>query len=479
MPMHVSLGQRLEQRLKMTAQMIQSIEMLQLPLMALEQQINVQLAENPVLELEEEDRENELADAERAEREELDDFAKLEEMSRDEEWEDALSSSAPIRTRSDEEDPKLSAMANTASRPQTLQEHLVEQIRLSEAPDRTREVAEVLAFDLDDNGYMLVPPEEVFAGSEEPPAPVTPEEAADALKLIQSLDPAGVGAQSVEECLLLQLAREPDAEKLDFENRLISEHFDDLLNNRLPKVASEMGVDIERIKKAIERISHLNPRPGRDFATASTQYVVPDVIVDEVDGEYQVRMNDTLPRIRISSLYREMLKKEKRGSAARDYLRERLQSAKWLIDSIAQRRSTLDRIANEIVKEQRDFFEHGVSHLRPLMMQDVAATIGMHVSTVSRAIAEKYMDTPQGLIPMRYFFTSGYRSNAPDADAVSNKTVMNQIAEMVKAEEKKKPLSDAEIAKRLRADGIDIARRTVAKYREKLEIPGSRQRKQY
>jgi RNA polymerase sigma-54 factor len=207
--------------------------------------------------------------------------------------------------------------------------------------------------------------------------------------------------------------------------------------------------------------------------------VVSDVTLEDVDGQYVVKMNDSLPRIRISHLYREMLKTEKRGSPAREYLREKLQSAKWLIDSIAQRRSTLLRIAQEIVKEQREFLEHGVSHLKPLMMQDVAATIGMHVSTVSRAIAEKYMDTPQGLFPMRYFFTGGYKSAAPDGDAVSNKTVMNRIAGMVKAEDRKKPLSDAEIATRLRGDGIDIARRTVAKYREKLEIPGSRQRKQY
>jgi RNA polymerase sigma-54 factor len=477
MPMNVSMGQRLEQRLKMTAQMIQSIEMLQLPLMALEQQINVQLAENPVLEIEEEDQDNEPGDAEREEREEKDDFAKLEEMSRDEEWEDALSSSAPLRVHSGEEDPKLSAMQNTASRPQTLPEHLIEQIRVCEAPRRIREIAEVLAYDLDDNGYMLVPPDEVFAGKEDPPAPVTPEEAAEALKLIQTLDPAGVGARTVEECLLIQLALDTDDHA--FEERLIRDHFDDLLNNRMPKIASAFGVEIDRIKQAIRRIALLDPRPGRDYSAASTQYVAADVAIENVDGGYAVKMNDTLPRLRISSIYREMLKMEKRGSAAREYLRERLQSAKWLIDSITQRRNTLQRIANEIVKEQGDFFEHGVSQLRPLMMQDVAATIGMHVSTVSRAISEKYMDTPQGLIPMRYFFSSGYRPSALDSEAVSNKSVMNKIAEMVKAEDKNKPLSDSEITKHLRADGIDIARRTVAKYREKLSIPGSRQRKQY
>jgi RNA polymerase sigma-54 factor len=486
MAMQFQLSQRLEQRLKMTAQMIQSIEMLQLPLMALEQQINTQLAENPVLEIVEEEREVPPGEAERSEREEQGDFERLEEMARDEEWEDAVSPTRSIPHETGEEDPKLSAMQNTAARPETLQEHVVEQVRLSDAPDRVREIAEVLAFDLDDNGYLLVSPEEVFAAPEgeepEPPAPVSQEEAEEALALIQSLDPAGVGARTVEECLLLQLARLKEEEvenDFEFEERLIRDHFDDLLHNRLPKVGVDLGVDIERVKLGIARIGHLNPRPGRDFSPSKAQYVMPDVVVEERDGDYDVRMNDTTPQLRISPVYRELLKKEKRGSAAKEYLRDKMQSAKWLIDSIAQRRNTLFRISQEIVRAQKGFFEHGVSRLKPLQMQDVASDIGMHVSTVSRAIAGKYMDTPVGLYPMRYFFTGGYKSEGPGADEVSNRTVMDKIERMVGDEDKRKPLSDAEIAKRLAAEGLRIARRTVAKYREKLEIPASRQRKEY
>jgi len=485
MPMQAILSQRLEQRLKMTAQMIQSIEMLQLPMMALEQQINAQLAENPALEIAEEEVELPDGAAERSEREEQGDFAKLDEISRDEEWEEALYSAAPMRSYDRDEDPKQSAMQNTAARPETLQEHLIKQIRLSEADARTREVAEALAYNLDDNGYLLVPVEEVFAGKEEPPAPVTAAEAAAALELIRSLDPAGVGAKSVEDCLILQMERrEAEAppgvrEDFSFEKRLVREHFDDLLNNRLPRVAEALGVDVERVKRGIARIAQLNPRPGREFSPRPAQYVVPDIIIEELDGEYVVRMNETLPPLRISPVYRELLKKEKRGSPTREYLREKLQSAKWLIDSIAQRRNTLLKIANEIVRAQRGFLEHGVSHLKPLMMQDVASRIGMHVSTVSRAIADKYAETPQGLFPLRYFFTSGYKAQGADGDSVSNRTVMNRIAEIVKAEDKKTPLSDAEIASKLRAEGLEVARRTVAKYREKLGIPGSRQRKQY
>jgi len=518
MPLNISLHQRLEQRLKMTAQMIQSIEMLQLPIMALEQQINTHLAENPVLEVVEQEIEVDPQEAELSEREAEGDFEKLDEMARDEEWEDALYSMGARRVASGEEDPKLSAMQNTAARSVTLQEFVAEQIHLSDAPERIKKIALVLAFELDDNGYLLLPPEEVFAppgaeegeegkeaqatqdGQEDELGPVSDDEIEQALELIRSLDPAGVGARTVEECLLLQLRREEKARREDkiagrgprarakaeertepsFEERLIAEHFDDLLHNRLPKVASVLGVTIEQVKKGISRIAHLKPRPGQDFAPRPAQYVVPDVVIEEQDGEYLLRMNDSLPQLRVSSLYRELLKKQKRGTPARDYLREKMQSAKWLIDSIAQRRNTLQKIAVEIVKAQRGFLEHGVSHLKPLMMQDVAATIGMHVSTVSRAIAEKYIDTPQGQFPMRYFFTGGYKTaGGGDGSEVSNKSVMNRISEIIDKEDKKSPLSDAQIVKMLRGEGLDIARRTVAKYREKLSIPASRQRKAY
>jgi len=515
MPLNISLHQRLEQRLKMTAQMIQSIEMLQLPIMALEQQINTHLAENPVLEVVEQEIEVDPREAELSEREAESDFERLDEMARDEEWENALYSMGARRVASGDEDPKLSAMQNTAARSMTLQEFIAEQIHLSDASERIKKIALVLAFELDDNGYLLLPPEEVFtpAGVEEGEesetaeenhedelGPVSEDEIEQALELIRSLDPAGVGARTVEECLLLQLRREEKARREDkiagrgprarakveektdpsFEERLIAKHFDDLLHNRLPKVASALGVTLEQVKKGISKIAHLKPRPGQDFAPRPAQYVVPDVVIEEQDGEYLLRMNDSLPQLRVSSLYRELLKKQKRGSPAREYLREKMQSAKWLIDSIAQRRNTLQKIAVEIVKAQRGFLEHGVSHLKPLMMQDVAATIGMHVSTVSRAIAEKYIDTPQGQFPMRYFFTGGYRTaGGGDGSEVSNKSVMNRISEIIDKEDKKSPLSDAQIVKMLRGEGLDIARRTVAKYREKLSIPASRQRKAY
>jgi RNA polymerase sigma-54 factor len=229
----------------------------------------------------------------------------------------------------------------------------------------------------------------------------------------------------------------------------------------------------------MEIVAQLNPRPGSLFASSEQQrYIIPDVVVEEVDGEYQVRMNDVgTPRLRISRTYMDLMRQERRGSTTRDYIREKIQSAKWLIDAIEQRRNTLYKIACEIVGIQKEFFDKGLSALQPLMMQEVADRIGMHVSTVSRALTDKYMQTPRGLFPMKYFFTGGFES--ADGSAESNRAVMERIQKMIDAENKKSPLSDQEIGERLKKQGIDIARRTVAKYREKLGILSSRQRKEY
>ncbi|MCH7993881.1 MAG: RNA polymerase factor sigma-54 [Planctomycetes bacterium] len=302
-------------------------------------------------------------------------------------------------------------------------------------------------------------------------------EVREALTLVQSFDPPGVGARDVEECLLLQLRR--GSGDTAYERRLIEHHFDDLLNNRLPKVAKETGTSLDRVKEALEAIALLNPKPGALYdRNEQLRYILPDVIVEEVDGEYVVRLNDSsTPRLRISRNYMELMRAEKRGSATRDYIREKIQSAKWLIDAIEQRRNTLYKIAVQIVRIQRNFWEKGVSSLKPLMMQEVADRIGMHVSTVSRALADKWMQTPRGLFPMKYFFTGGF--DAPDGSSQSNRSVKNRIQKMVDTEDKKTPLSDQEIASRLKVDGIEIARRTVAKYREKIGILSSRQRKEY
>jgi len=486
-----NFSQRMEQKLVMTRQMIQSIEMLQLPLMDLMQNINQELVANPWLEQRDGDGpgDAEVSGAQKAVDQapaeptnETDARVKrLETLMR--EWNDpnTRSSTGMVR-RAGEDDAKMEAMQNTAAPSTSLEEHLVQQLHLCKEEPRLKQLAEAIVGSLDMNGYLKVPLMDLFYKSSEGirqelvPGGCTEEDAEFALELVQSFDPAGVGARDMKECLILQLQRLPG--DTEFEEQLISKHMDDLSHNRLPKIAKEMGVSVERIKEALAHIAHLNPKPGRGFGGARPQYVVPDVHVEEIDNQFVIRINEHfLPTLRISGDSLQLLKKEAKDAAVREYIMGKLGSAVWLMESVIQRRNTLYRITQQIVDIQKEFFEHGPSHLKPLMMQEVAERIGMHVSTVSRALAGKYMQTPQGLFPMKYFFTGGFATQ--DGEAESNRAIMLKISEMVKGEDKHNPLSDQEIVARLQSDGVDIARRTVAKYREKLNIPSSRQRKEY
>ena len=488
-----NFSQRMEQKLVMTRQMIQSIEMLQLPLMDLMQNINQELVANPWLEQKDGDGGSEGSEAGPKEQAEMDRKQKeannetdarvkrLESLMR--EWNDpnTRSSSGMVR-RAGEDDAKMEAMQNTAAPSTSLEEHLLQQLHLSREEPRFKELAEVIVGSLDVDGYLKVPLMDLFYKTSDGirqelvPGGATEEEASFALDLVQSFDPPGVGARSLQECLILQLRRLVD--DTEFEEQLIEKHMDDLSHNRLPKIAKEMAVSVDRIKEGLAHIAHLNPKPGRGFGGSRPQYVVPDVHVEEIDNQFVIRINEHfLPTLRISGDSLQLLKKEAKDAAVREYIMGKLGSAVWLMESVIQRRNTLYRITQQIVEIQKDFFEHGPSHLKPLMMQEVAERIGMHVSTVSRALAGKYIQTPQGLFPMKYFFTGGFSTQ--DGEAESNRAIMLKIQEMVKGEDKRNPLSDQEIVARLQADGVDIARRTVAKYREKLNIPSSRQRKEY
>ena len=489
-----SLSQRQELRLIMTRQMIQSIEMLQLPLMDLQQNINQELVSNPWLETTEGDAEAPdtggtkiiqkpaAAEDPKAADPEAERIKRMETLIQ--EWNDPRTRSERSGRSFGEEDAKLEAMQNTAAPGTSLEDHLLQQLHLSKESPRTKELAEVIVGSLDLTGYLKIPLMDLFFKNDGGirravfDEDVTDEEADLALALVQSFDPAGVGARDITECLLLQLK----ALKGDtiFEEQLVEKHLDDLKHNRLPKIAKELGVDIDEIKDGLSVIAHLNPNPGRGFGGTRPQYVVPDVIVEEIDGELILRINEHfLPPLRVSQDQLNILKAEPKDSPTRDYILNKLGSAVWLMESVIQRRNTLYRITQQIVDLQRAFFEHGPSHLRPMMMQEIAERIGMHVSTVSRALAGKYIQTPQGLYPMKYFFTGGFNKSSGDGESESNRAIMLKIQEMVKGESKDNPLSDQEIVERLGAEGIDIARRTVAKYREKLNIPSSRQRKEY
>jgi RNA polymerase sigma-54 factor len=473
--MDVSLQQRPELRMKLAPQIIQSIEILQLPILELEQRLKEELLENPVLEMEEAGSEEELEgdeDEPRDERTDTDEeFEKIEEIEAT--WREYSSQTRGRTINREASDRKLEAMQNTAAPPEPLQDYLHEQFSLLEVPEHLRTIGENLIYNIGDDGYLQYPLNEVIESMDRP---CSMEDAQRALELIQTLDPPGVGARDLSECLLLQMRSDPDDHALA--RRIITDHLDDLYNNRIPKIAKKTDASIEEVNGAVEFISHLNPRPGAAFGAQASPYVIPDVAVELVDGEYVVTLQDDwLPQVYINSAYSRMLRDKRTSDAAKEYIRKRIQSARWLLDSIEQRRTTLYNISCAIVEVQRDFLDHGIAHLHPLKMETIAEKTGVHVSTVCRAIAGKYMQTPRGIYALKFFFTGGTRAN--DGTMVSRKSVKDRVRLIIEHEDKSDPLSDDQVADELQAEGIEIARRTVTKYRKALAIPSSRKRKQY
>lgn len=506
MRMETSLHQRLEQKLKLAPQIIQSIEILQLPAIELQDLIKQEMLENPTLEIQEGDPESETAapaegdpvaaseaalapapaeaEPEAEKPDELEaEFEKIEGI------ESAYKEVFTGRVGGvgeDGRDKKLEAMQNTAAKPSSLQDYLFDQFSLLEnVDDRQRAIGEHIIYNIDDTtgwlGYRkedgtFVPYtlEEICQSMEVEP-PCTPAEAERVLKVVRTLDPPGVGARNLMECLLLQIGTSP---ALATERMLVERYLDDLKMNRLPKIAKETGLSIEEIKESLAFISSLNPHPGAMFSGAQPQYVIPDVICELVDGKYEVRLEDSyIPRIHISSRYRKMLQEQKQNPAVREYIKKKIEAAKWLIESIEQRQNTLYKIAKEIVDYQKAFLDHGIDFLKPLKMQYIADRVGVHVSTVSRAISDKYMQTPRGIYPLKFFFTGG-TVNA-DGEMESILAVKQKVRDIVDQEDKRNPLSDEDIARKLKEMGYDIARRTVTKYRKQMQILSSRQRRAY
>ncbi|RME76231.1 MAG: RNA polymerase sigma-54 factor, partial [Planctomycetota bacterium] len=385
----------------------------------------------------------------------------------------------------DGKDRKLEAMNNTAARAASLQDYLYEQLSMLDISEREREIGEHLIYNIDDTtgwlGYhddkgKFHPHalEDLVQSMDEP---CSVEEAERVLEIIQSLDPPGVGARGLEECLLLQMrdAKGPEAE---LARRIVERHFEDLKKNRLPKIRRALEVPLEAVKDAVAFIASLNPYPGASFSSREPRRIIPDLECELVDGRYEVRLLDEyIPRVRISKHYRDMFEQQGDNPAVREYLKKKIESAKWLMDAIEQRRSTLLRIAKEIVDYQSDFLDRGIDALKPLKMQYVADRVGVHVSTVSRAISQKYIQTPRGVLPLRFFFTGG-TTNA-DGESESVLALKQKVKDVIEQEDKHHPLSDEDVAHKLREMGYQIARRTVTKYRKQLGIPSSRQRRQY
>jgi RNA polymerase sigma-54 factor len=482
MRLEVSLAQKLSLQLKLAPQIIQSIEILQLPALSLQELIETALGENEALERADErpeaaeptqERDNgQPTEAEKELEAVADTLERLEklEAAADRDWQDFGRRRAP----SGGEDPKLEAMNNTAADHTSLHEQVHDQFILLDPDDDARTIGRHVIFNLDENGLLPYPLEEILE-SPELRSRYTIEDIERVLKLVQGLEPKGIGARTLQEALLLQL--DPDDPDCELKATLIRDHLVDINKNKLPKVAREMDLTIPQVKKLVGEIARLDPRPGAKLGGDRNAYIHPDVLVEWVDGRYEITLEDDFfPRIRVSPQYKELLSNTD-DPKVKDYVRKKLESAKWLVEAIQQRQNTLYRVCEEIFRVQRDYLDYGESHLRPLKMQEIADRVGIHVSTVSRAIADKWVQTPRGIVPLKFFFTGGAETS--DGATMSRLSVKQKVKDIIANEDKRNPLSDEQVAETLKKEGLEIARRTVTKYRKALKIPSSRQRRQW
>ena len=497
--MRMSFGQemRLAQKQVLAPRMIQSMEILQLPVLALEERIEQEIQNNETLEVDEVDQDEgqsaELSGANLATEpaassktaEEIPlvvdhEHANQADFERSYDWSAEYPDSDDDRSRPSAAqidqagDRYLDLMANMQERPETLCDHLHAQLSSEDLSEPVRLAADKIIYNLDANGYLSMPLAEL----------VDPDGPADqfaqlerALKIVQGLDPPGIAARDLRECLLLQIRHDmPNARHL---RRLVADHLEDLGGNRLPVIEKKLGLSLEEIEALRDQLHSLRPKPGAAFTTPIVVAVKPDVYVDpQPEGTWKCRLEEIdLPALRISPTYRAMLLSPDTDPATREYIKRKINSAQWLIDAIEQRRSTLLKTAQAIVDHQTRFLVEGAEALEPLKMQQIADRIGMHVTTVSRAVDDKCLQTPRGLHPLRKFFVGG--TTSADGDEVAWDTVRLKLQEIVDAEPKDSPYSDDELVDKLGKGGITVARRTVTKYRKAMKIPSSRQRRDW
>ncbi len=468
------LYQTQTQKLAIGPQMQQSLQILQAPTLELRQIIQQEIEINPVLELESPEVSLDDAlpddpdDRDGGDRDELDIISQM-----DEEWREYWAQSRMQTTnRTAEDQERWQFLMDSIVAPTTLQEHLVTQLRTAEVRDPvlTRNV-EFLIGSLDDRGFLNSTVEDMSLLHGIPV-----DDLHDAKALLMSFDPVGVGSDDLRECLLVQLDRLGKTHSLA--HRLVDQHLEDLANKRYPILARKLGVPLEQVSRAADFISTLDPRPASRFNPSSNNYVTPDVIVERQGGEWiPVMNNDDLPNLRLSNAYKDLLGQASSSGEVRNYIRDKIRSGKFLIRSIHQRQQTIHKIAIQILAHQREFLDKGTSFLRPLNMAQVADEVGVHETTVSRAISGKYMATPYGVYELKFFFSHGVKTDS--GEDLSNTSVKNAIADLIKTETKAKPLSDDKLAKLLDKQGIKVARRTVAKYREALGLLPSHLRKSF
>ena len=448
---------RLEQQMKLAPHMIQSMEILQLPLLALQERIEQELNNNPVLEADESAEQEDTAAETTAEPEiqtepkagPAEDYKGDDRL--DEEVRDYIEHRDDYpRPRSDEPDPKLAAINNTAALPQSLHDYLEDQWRMVEADEPVKKAGSMIIDYIDDKGYLSVRLEQLHNKDR---TDFTLEDLQKAIVLIQKLDPPGVGARDLRECLLIQINQ--SNEDVSFETALVTNHLEDMLENRLPDIAKKMGCSMEDINRAIERLSKFDTSPGLQIGRNHNHPITADVIVEysEEAGDYTVRLvEDGVPRLRISDDYVKMASGDKVGESAKQFLQNNIRSAQWIIDAIQQRKNTLLKVTRSIVNRQREFFDKGQLYLKPLPMAKVAEDVGVHIATVSRAVAGKYAQCEWGILPLRKFFSGGIEDT--QGNEKSWEAIRAKLQEIIDAEDKSKPLSDDQIKAKLTEAGI-------------------------
>ncbi|PYR92730.1 MAG: RNA polymerase sigma-54 factor [Acidobacteria bacterium] len=474
MAIQQKLHTKLVQKLILTPSLQQAIKLLPMSTLELADLLNQEMVENPLLE-EVPTEELQPAEQQQVEKPDVQPAAEKADTWDDADYEyffgDYLDDG--YRSRTPSEVKELPPIENTLSTAASLSDHLMWQLSLQTEDEKLREIGGAIVGNLDDDGYLVASVEEIAAMGDWPVADVE-----RALQHVQTFDPIGVAARDLQECLWLQI-RHLGLEGTPTE-KIVTEHLRLLQNHQVPEIARRLGMTIDDLKEHIEIIRNLDPKPGSRYNPQQSQYVIPDVYVVKVEDQYVAALNEEgLPQLRISPTYRRLLDKSagtvEENKETRDYVKDKFRSALWLIKSVDQRQKTIQKVANSIINFQREFLDHGIEYLRPLVLRDVANDIGMHESTVSRVVNNKYMHTPQGVFELKYFFHSGISSSY--GDSVSSVTIKQRIRKIIENEDPRKPLSDSKIVSILQKEGLMLARRTIAKYREELKIPTSNQRK--
>ena len=484
---------RLGQELKVNPRLYQAMDMLYMPLLDLQQHLKQELLVNPFLELvEEEEEETEpgeetAAEADEQAEAEAEQTPERSDTDDESQWEEILLNGFEVGGMREERDDREHYEPTTVAT-RGLDDHLRDQVRLLDLSERDELLADEFIGNMNEDGWLSASLEEILTGinemidkaaeaaGDEREAPhFTMPEAERMLRVIQALDPPGIGARTLHECLLLQL--KDSGLEGTLSATLVREHFQELISHRWVEIGKKLGIAPGEVQRAADEVAKLNPKPGRAYSEGSDNYVVPDLIVEKVEGEYLVFINDAnLPRLKLSRAYQEIARdKKKFDGESKEFITSRLSAAQWLIQAIEQRRQTMLKVMHFIVDRQREFFEKGVQALRPLTLREVAEAIGMHESTVSRVTNEKFAQTPRGVLPLKFFFSSALKSS--DGEDVSARGIRATIEKLVGDEDPKNPLTDQALVELLERDGVQIARRTVAKYRDQLGVLPARMRK--